>query len=300
MFKKTKFIIEYLFVLVMEGIFCVLPRKMAIRGGEILGWISSKLLPKRDRLIMENLKKALPEKSIDEHRMIAKEVWRNLGRTAVEFIRLNEITRENFHDFVDIEGKDRIEKAALKGKGVIFVALHMTNWEVTGLGTGLLSGNLSVVARPMKNPYVDRWVQDRRRRDGTEVLLHRNAVKECLKALQKKRFLGILVDQNLYQGGVFVQFFGRPAATTHLPALLNLRTGAPILIGYSLRAGDKIRNIYIGPFNAPDIQDPKERLQVHTQLINDEIEKLVKAHPGSWFWLHNRWKRQPDASEVSL
>ncbi len=292
--KKFQFFVEFTLIRLFERFFQSFSRHRAFQLGEHLGFALSLLLKKRDQLVINNMRRSFPEKNVKELRVLSNHVWRNLGRTAVEFTRMDEMTSKNYMDYVDFEGEKVVKAASNQGKGIIFVAFHMTNWEYTGYLTSLHFGPVMAVARPMKNPWVDRWVQSKRKAGGTDIILHRNAVKECLRALKLQKYVAILVDQNLYQGGVFVDFFGRPAATTTLPALLNDRTGAPVLIGYSLRDGDRFKNIYIGPLDFPSIDNPKERLLVHTQIINNELEKIIREHPDQWFWVHNRWKRRPD------
>jgi len=292
--KKIKVWIEYIAVRFAESVFQSVSRPLSLKWGEWLGVIFSIFLSQRKRLIIENLEHAFPEKKFSEIKKIARAVWRNLGKTAVEFIRLDEINQDNYPEFVTFEGEETVRKAAREGRGLIFIGFHMANWELTGYVTSLHFGNLTVIARPIKNPLVDNWVQSKRKKGGFEIIPHRNAVKGSLGNLRMKKYVGILVDQNLYEGGVFVDFFGRPAATTTLPAILYDRTKAPLLIVYSLRQGGKFKIVYEGPLNLPDVPDPKERLFLHTQIINNELEKIIRKNPESWFWIHNRWKRRPE------
>jgi KDO2-lipid IV(A) lauroyltransferase len=92
---------------------------------------------------------------------------------------------------------------------------------------------------------------------------------------------------------VFVDFFGRPAATTTLPALLHLRTGSPILLVYNLRDGLKFKIVY-ERILLPSLPDSVDRVLVYTQLITQRMENLIRQYPENWFWIHNRWKRKPE------
>jgi KDO2-lipid IV(A) lauroyltransferase len=155
--------------------------------------------------------------------------------------------------------------------------------------------NVTAIARPIKNPLVDQWVFRKRTAGGLNIILHRQAVKAGLRTLRQGGVFGILPDQNLYTGGVFVDFFGRPAATTPLPALLHDRTDAPVILCHCLREGRRFRLTFEAPLRFPEVIDMDRRMVVHTQIVADAIEALIRRHPDQWFWLHNRWKRAAEA-----
>ncbi|MCB4756988.1 MAG: lysophospholipid acyltransferase family protein [Elusimicrobia bacterium] len=291
--KKLKHLVEYGFVLLLDAFFSALPLEGACRLGEGIGVLASFLLIRRRRLALENLRRAFPEKSEEEIRRIEKGVWKNLGRTAVEFVRFKDMTAGDLADRFTLEGGENLEKAVKRGGGAICITFHYANWEFNGLFHHRYAP-LYAVARPMKNSFVEKWIQEKRSHNNMTMLLHRNAAKACLKVLKEKGHLGILVDQNLYTGGVFVNFFGRPAATTSLPALLHSRTGDPVIVNHSVREGSKFRIVYSPALELPDIENREEKIRAHTQIINDAIERIIRRHPENWFWIHNRWKRQPN------
>lgn len=294
MIRKSKHLLEYLGVRLVCGLFHLLPARFSFWVGEQLGRVFSVVLPRRKALVLDNLEKAFPEKNRSERERIAARVWRNLGRTAVEFIRMPDVTKEKGKDIFITEGVENFEEAKKRGNGVIFITSHFTNWEITGVGCQFLAKNVVAIARPMSNPYVEAWVQSKRKKSGMKIILHRQAVRASLKVLKKQAVIGILVDQNLYTGGIFVDFFGRPAATTTLPALLHLRTGAPIVMASTLRQKDRFRLIYDPPIYASDQGVSEERIREVTEKISHAVESMIRKHPENWFWIHNRWKRKPE------
>jgi KDO2-lipid IV(A) lauroyltransferase len=292
--KKISYFLEYAFIRLVEAFFFLLPRPIALRAGEGMGLLFSKILVSRNRLAMANMSIAFPSMSEKERARLARLMWKNIGRTAVEFIRVSDITPKNFNDFFIIEGRENLDAAMKKGKGLILVTLHFSNWEMCAVGTAHLVGEGAAIARPMKNPYAEKWIQKKRADSGVPIILHRQAVRASLRILKDKKTLGVLVDQNLYTGGVFVDFFGRPAATTPLPALLNDRTEAPVLLTYCLRDGNKFRVIYEPMLKFSQDGTTEQRLLANTERISHELERVIKTHPENWFWIHNRWKRKPE------
>lgn len=295
--KKLKYWIEYAAVRILEAVVKAPPLSTALRWGEALGTGLGKILGKRDRLIVANLSAAFPEKSSQEIRRITDAVWKNIGRVAVEFIRSREILGDPIGSAAAIDNPELVRQAAAEGKGIIFVAGHFCNWEFNGIIVHELmkttGRGFKAIARPMRNPRTEAWVQAHRAEGGIPIILHRQAVRESLRALRAGDSIAILFDQNLYTGGVFVNFFGRPAATTTLPALLHSRTGAPVILGVPRREHGRfaVRYERIDLPQAPEDQ----RLVVWTQLINDRLEAAVRARPEWWFWIHNRWKRSQEA-----
>ena len=298
--KRLRHLIEFALLKFLEVMVSLPPMGMALRRGEGVGTLVGWALKGRDRLMLKNLRAAFPEKSDQDIRLIADGVWHNIGRASVEFIRAPELVREPLEDYVEVTGIEAIRDAVSRKTGVIFIAGHHCNWEINGivldrvmrkLGSGFVA-----ISRPMKNPLTNRWVQSRRALGGIPTISHRDAVKGSLRALRQNQGIGILFDQNLYTGGVFAGFFGRPAATTTLPALLHGRTGAPVIFTEVGRKGRKF-TLTADRVELRDVPD-EQRLQVWTEILNQRMETAVRRKPEYWFWIHDRWKRQAEAAGV--
>ncbi|MGA6827516.1 lysophospholipid acyltransferase family protein [Nitrospira sp. NS4] len=284
-----KYLCEYVLLRFVDLLLQALPGTWAIALGEWLCLRLPTIIPKRQALILDNLTRVFPDKSAEEKAGIAQAVWRNLGRTAVEFVRIADFARRPIEDLVEVEGREHMERAIGEGKGVILLTAHFTNWELTGSFVQRLFGSMTAIARPVHNPYVNRWVQRKRLAGGMKIIPAQEAVKASLKCLKAKTIVGILIDQSL-SSGLSVEFFGRTAATTTLPALLHVRTGAPVLITYTLREGDRFRQVF-QPVAFPPVSDEADRIAIYTRAINVLFEDLIRRHPENWFWIHNRWKR---------
>ena len=291
--RKLRYFLEYLPILLFDCFFQLWSRSAAFKMGEGIGILFSFAMPSRKRLVIKNLTESFPEKSPQEIQQIAKKFWKHLGRVAVEFIRLSDINEKNWEQYYLWEGKEIVDRLKPLGRGVILVSFHFSNWEYLGAGVQFAWPDNLAIARPMKNPYVERWVQAKRSSGERKIIHHKNAVRAGLRTLKDNKSLGVFVDQNLYTGGVFVNFFGRPAASTTLPALLRSRTEAPIVMIYIVREGTKFKIILEPPLELPPIEEGTDWLRQHTQIITDQIERIIRTQPETWFWIHNRWKRKP-------
>ena len=70
---------------------------------------------------------------------------------------------------------------------------------------------------------------------GLTVIVKNDAFRLVPQALAAGRVVALIADQNIRKRGVFVDFFGKAAATAKGPALFALRTGAPVFLGVAVR-----------------------------------------------------------------
>ena len=116
-----------------------------------------------------------------------------------------------------------------------------------------------------------------------------------LQDLANNRGIAVLIDQHLHTPDVvYVDFFGRPAATTSALAALALRTGAAVIPVFALPlAGGRYRLVYEHPVTPPTSDSP-DAVREFTQRCTDVLEMYVRRHPEQWLWMHRRWRDAPD------
>jgi KDO2-lipid IV(A) lauroyltransferase len=105
------------------------------------------------------------------------------------------------------------------------------------------------------------------------------------------------VDQNMKEKeGIFIDWMGRPAASVRAPAIIAKMTGAPVVAGYMFqRSADRFELVVTEEVAWESLSDdPEKELIVNTQKQADAIKKIICDHPELWFWIHRRWKRQPE------
>ena len=108
----------------------------------------------------------------------------------------------------------------------------------------------------------------------------------------------MVADENKNHNGIFVDFFGHPAATAPGPAFLACKSGAPVLPGFMVRQFDNRYKIIITPpveFEFSDNLD--DSIFSITAGYTKVIESFVRQYPGQWFWLNNRWKTKPQKTD---
>ena len=180
---------------------------------------------------------------------------------------------------------------------MLFVTGHFGYWELQALVHGLRLQPMSVMARALDNPLLHDLLERMRTRTGNGVIYRQGTLRRALRLLQAGGSVGILIDQSL-SSGLLVDFFGRPAGTTTLPALLHMRTGAPVVMTYTLREADRFRHVF-RPVVFPPVSEDADRILIYTKTINTLFEDLIRRYPENWFWVHNRWKRDESFPETA-
>jgi len=289
--KRARWLIEaFLFVLLSLPL-AALPFKLLVKTGELLGILVFSVWSSRRRVAIENIKlSALGSQLSAEN--IARESFKNLGRSFSEILKIYYGMGKRIIDSVEIEGAENLNKAKSKGRGVLFITGHCGNWELTPLAVSVKLTDTSVVARPINNPYLNKLVERIRQRYGNTVIYKQGALKAIMKKLREGGCVGILMDQAvLSDEGFVVDFLGRGAWTTKMPALLARKTGAAVLPAFIHRT-DKGHKVKIYPEIKLSAGENKENAILKDTInFSGFIENYIREHPSEWLWIHKRWKR---------
>jgi KDO2-lipid IV(A) lauroyltransferase len=246
---------------------------------------------------MRNLKLAFPEMSADERRRIVRGEYISLGRQLAEFCLFPRYTRENVSQVVVYSGIENYEKAFARGKGVLFLTGHLGGWELSAFAHSLNGHPLSIVMRPLDNPYVDALVQRYRTMHGNKTVSKDDFIRGLLAAMRAGEAVGILMDTNMTPPqGVFVNFFGIPAYTASGLARIALRTDAAVVPGFT--TWDRTLKKYVLRFD-PALElvrtgDNEADIIANTAMFTSVIESCIRRYPDQWLWLHRRWKTRPE------
>ncbi len=290
-------ILERALVASLAKVFAWLPESAAYALGEGAGRLAFRLDRRHRTITLENLTQAFPEGYTPaEIERLARAVFENLGRTAVDVAGSDRLVRERNADAVRFDGLGRMLEARRRGKGVLFITAHFGPWELLPLIHAIHFGPIHVVARPLDNPWLDNLLTSLRERGGNRVIRKRDAVQAILQVLRRGETVGILIDQHITEReGVVVPFFGRPASTAFAPALIAMRSGAAVLPVAIVREGHgRYRVVFSGEVSLRRSGNIKADLVENTARFTAAIEAFIREHPDHWFWVHRRWKtRQP-------
>jgi Kdo2-lipid IVA lauroyltransferase/acyltransferase len=278
----------YLVVRFLAMVVNMFPLSHASRVGRVVGQLLHALDLKHRKIAAKNLERAGHRGSIP--RMIRR-VYREIGLGAVEMLMLPRMLQyQRFSRFVTLRNFDVFDRELARGKGVIVVIAHQGNWEIGGLATCLAGYPLHSLARPIENPYLDRWVLQSRTSTGQRIIPKYNALQAMIRVLKSNGMLVIQADQDAKQMGVLANFFGRPASTIRSPALLSLKYDAPIVPVEIYRENGHHYAVTSEPLYPADFRALPDPVRAITQAFTTRLEEFVRRHPEQWNWLHRRWK----------
>jgi len=252
-------------------------------------------------IALTNLASAFPARSAAERRAVASAMFAHFGRLLLELMKFGTLSESQMRDRFDVEGEERVLQAYQHGRGVLFFTGHFGYWEMQAIAHPLRMPPVSVLARPLDNPYLHEMLERIRTRTGNAVIYRQGAIRKVMRDLAANRGVAFLIDQHLHTSdAVYVDFFGRPAATTSALAALALRTGAPVVPVFALPLpGGRYRFVYERPVPPPREESP-DAVREFTQRCTDVLEMYVRRDPALWLWMHRRWRdRDPQLAGES-
>ncbi|MEX2466129.1 MAG: lysophospholipid acyltransferase family protein [Gemmatimonadota bacterium] len=286
---------EFLLFRVVRGGMSLLPEPIAVRLGAWMGGFAGSVLRIRRKEVDQHLEWAFPEMSASERARLARRSYRHLGREATVLFRFDRWSREDILERIEIVGLDALVKALNPGQGALLLSGHLGNWEVGGAALAVRGIPVVAVAKGMANRRFERDLFAARERLGLGVMEMGDASRQVLRSLRGGWVVAIAGDQNAHRNGVFVPFFGRPAATARGAAMFAVRTGAPVFVGFSTREpgwGQRY-TFRIEPLVFEPTGDLEADVVAFTAAYIAHVEAAVLAHPDQYFWQHKRWKTRP-------
>lgn len=263
------------------------------RASDTAGWIIKRIAPllSQNRTVKRNLRMAFPDWDEETVDRVAQEAWESVGRTAGELPHLPKIDPYD-GDRVEVVNAERLDAVEASGKGAVFISGHFANWEVMAAVICRRPVDCLVTYRALNNPHIDRRINDVRHEYGIGVLAPKGlGTRELMRALSAGRSVALMNDQKFNQG-VPVPFFGHDAMTAPGPSRLAVKYGVPIVPVSTVRTGPaRFRvTIHEAIYPAEGLTGDEAVLDC-VRKITAFIETEVRANPGQWFWQHRRWPK---------
>ncbi|HAA03337.1 MAG TPA: hypothetical protein DCE18_08195 [Syntrophobacteraceae bacterium] len=278
----------------------VLPLSVLYAAAGVLGTALYWFAPRRRGIALNNIREAF-HGEIDEAslRALVRRSFAAFFCTAVEVAKL----RLFLTDRTDL-GDPRIYPESLRilftkaqriheqSHGCIFVTPHLGNWELLPHVSAKVGIPLAVVVRPLDNPYLERLLYSKRAVNGQIVIPKRNAFFTLQKLLQQGKSIGMLPDQSTKKG-ILIDFMGRGAMTTPVPAVLALSYQRPVVVVACCRNDQSLGfEGFVSDPIWPSQHYTSEKAEIIriTTAIHKEMETVIRRFPEQYLWMHNRWK----------
>ncbi|MBI4829703.1 MAG: lysophospholipid acyltransferase family protein [Nitrospinae bacterium] len=305
--KRRNALLDGAVYLLALGVFRLaelLPRRLFLSFGRFLGWLLWTLLRierRRLRVVVENMAYLYPAASVSGRAALARRVCRHFGHFIAECGRAPSYQRADCIDRFRFAGLERLERACRGGKGVIVATAHFGCFEMGAAALAQMGYPVSSVIRTVDNPLLDDLIDGQRSRAGVNVIKKEQAAREILRRLRAGELVTTHTDLHAAFNHIFIPFLGKWAATFTTPAVMSLRTGAPVIPFYCFydAVTDKMRaRIYPAVTITPTGDHDADVRQIML-AINATLEEVVREAPEQWFWLHRRWKIEPSPEDIA-
>jgi KDO2-lipid IV(A) lauroyltransferase len=288
----------YLVVRVLVHFLQAIPLSAIATVSGWLGRLAYQLNARHRQVAFSNLRLALGEGMPDEELdKVVQATYKHFCSVLLEIVQLpRKLHVHNWRQFIRLSGADLLVGELLSGRPVLFVTGHFGNWELAGYALGLLGFKTCAVARPLDNPYLDEFLRRFREGTGQKLLAKKGELDKIQEVLASGGVICTLADQDAGRHGLFVPFFGRLASTHKAIALLALQQQATLVVCGARKLGSPLKYeicvtdvIYPGEYS----RNPRAVYAI-TERFTAAIEKLVRLDIRQYFWLHRRWKHQPE------
>lgn len=288
--EKIGWRIEAIAYDLVAGLLRALPVDWASAFG---GWLFRMVGPltSAHRTASDNIRLAFPKISDREHYRLLNAQWDNVGRAFAEFPLMDRIRPATGR--VEVVNAERLAEIRDTGEPVVFISGHFANWEVMP-ATIVESGVTCLMTyRAMNNPLIDQRVKAGRASYGVELFAPKGeATRDLMAALSKGQSVALMNDQK-FNAGLALPFFGHPAHTAPGPSRLALKYDAPLqTMSVQRTKGARYRIVVHEPIHLEQTGDRARDIETAVRRVNAWVEDRVRERPEEWFWVHKRWPKE--------
>ena len=296
--KSLSYLASWLGLTICSLIVKVIPARYLYSFACNLSSLGYLLVAKQRKVALDNLQIAFGDaKSKAEIQKIAKDSFTLMSKGAIELLFLMDrpaLLRKR----VELVGKKYLDEALARDKGVILVSAHFGNFPLLMAKLSLEGYKVAGIMRQMRDTRVEKKFLAKRTKLGIKTIYflpRTTCVNSTIFSLRGNEIVFIPMDQNFGTGGVFVDFFGRKAATATGPVVLAQRTKAALLPCFIVRQPDDSHRIIFEPqLELTEGKDAEETISINIQRLTNIIESYIRKYPAEWGWVHRRWKSKPN------
>ena len=241
---------------------------------------------KSNEIIDTNLNTFKADLTKPEKNKIISNMWNNYGKTFIEYIFLGYFKKNNKH--IQIIGEKHLESIIETNRPAIFISGHFANFELMSMEITKKNIKLATIYRPLNNFFLNPFMEFLREKYVCKNQIKKGikGVREAIEFIKNETSIALMIDQRLSEGEK-VNFFGKPALTTTLPAQLSMKYDLLIIPVFIQRTeDDKFIIEFFEEINSKNFKDKN----ILTKKLNETLESMIIKNPNQWIWTHNRWK----------
>ena len=285
--KKIKYFFEFIFIGVLLLIFKIIGYRSASNLGALIGTLVGPAFRSRNK-ISSNIKKALPEIEEKKKDLIIKDMWANYGRILADYVYIKNFRDSKLNNYLEIEGSEIFDEIKRNNEQVVFISGHFNNFELMAMEIEKSGIDVAAIYRPLNNIFLNTIMEKIRKEYICKYQIKKgiSGAREIIKLYKNGFSIALMIDQRVREG-IKLNFFGKPASTTTIPAQLVKKFGCKIVPIYIERIDKFYYKIKI---SRPIDFDKNQSIENISLVLNEELEKMILKQPGQWIWSHDRWK----------
>ena len=256
---------------------------------------------KHTNIMRVNLKMCFTTLKDDEIEKLIKKNYYNFALFGVQFLLNQNTTKEQILGKISFENEELFNSVLSQNRPIIVQTAHYGNWELFSLAMAARYGAVSIIGRALDSAKMNEILSANRTRFDIELIEKKSAVKQALKALNNRRLLGILVDQNTAKNeGLECEFFSHKIMHTHAASVFASKSGAIIIPAFIERDNskddskdDSFKIVFYEPIDMQVLSQnhsKDEALRLATQAQSDATAAQISKKPDEYFWMHKKFK----------
>jgi KDO2-lipid IV(A) lauroyltransferase len=207
-----------------------------------------------------------------------------------DLFRLPGMSPEEIEGRLILEGWENLETAVARGKGVVLVSAHYGNVDIALQIFGLRGFKSTVVAEHLQPEQLFQYVVRMRARYGTTIIPVDKSLRGLFQTLRSGGITLLVLDRDVTDSGIRVDFFGEPAKLPDGYAKLARHTGSPVVVGFALRLPDhRLRVRLEPPLEVPRTDDRAGDVRATMRQVLDIAERYIAEHPEQWVMFRPIW-----------
>lgn len=279
----------------------IVPKIPPVLGYGLCTWLGGILYQvyKPGRInIQANLRRVLgPQVSPAEINRRTRSTFNYILYNYFDLFRLPALEQLVVAQLVTVSGWEHVEAALAKGRGLVMVSAHLGNIEVVLYAILLRGLAITIPVERLEPPELFEYICRLRMSHGLKLIPIDGSLLDLMRTLKKRGVAGLAGDRDITRTGQKVNFFGQPAQLPDGHVRLALKTGAPLVVGFSRRNPDHTYQAYFLPaFSPPQGASEEEQIAAGIRFVVAEMEKAIIQNPEQWTVTVPIWADMPNES----
>jgi len=284
--------VRYLTYRGLAAVLQVTPRPVASALASAAGLTISQLWRKKRPLLEANLRRVLgPDADSAVIDRLVTKTFSSYAHYWVESARVGVLRSDQVESTFSIVGFERFRLEMARGRGVVIALPHVGSWEYGGRWLAQQGFPMTTVGELLQPPELFEWFTSQREALGLTVLPPGpDTTVRLLDTLHAGRVVGLLADRDLVGNGIEVELFGEKTTLPAGPALLALRSGAPLM---TCAIYQNSGGLYHAVLQEPLDSTRRGRLRQDVQRLTEDmaraLEDLIRLAPEQWHLFQPNW-----------